>query len=255
MSPMVAAGASSEVTWYSGGREKTQLRIPTAAVRPATTARERGPLMRCQHQPRHIFLAKATSPQGSAPNSPLAQRREMVAASAAMPRRSNSAEKLLSRQHTFCPKTVIKTETCGPCGKRIKFYKTLFRCSRCNAICHPECKHQVPLPCIPAVATPKRSGAGSHRGTLISDHAPSTAPMVPALVVHCIQEVERRGLDCVGIYRVSGSERESLDEPLEAQSKEDLTSTLYIYTAASQLIYIISANFSDLSSCNLLIAS
>ncbi|XP_049273412.1 LOW QUALITY PROTEIN: rac GTPase-activating protein 1-like [Rhipicephalus sanguineus] len=145
---------------------------------------------------------------GSAPNTPVAQRRVMAAASAAMPRRSNSAEKLLSRQHTFCPKTVIKTETCGPCGKRIKFYRTVYRCSRCNAICHPECKNQVPLPCIPVCDTPKRGGAGNRRGPLISDHAPSTAPMVPALVVHCIQEVERRGLDCVGIYRVSGSERE-----------------------------------------------
>nr|XP_037286735.1 rac GTPase-activating protein 1-like [Rhipicephalus microplus] len=143
---------------------------------------------------------------GSAPSTPVAQRRGNAAASAAMPRRSNSAEKLLSRQHAFCPKTAIKAETCGPCGKRIKFYKTVFKCSRCNAVCHRECKTQVPLPCIPN--TPKRSGVGSHRGTLISDHAPSTAPMVPALVVHCIQEVERRGLGCVGIYRVSGSERE-----------------------------------------------
>ncbi|XP_075558530.1 rac GTPase-activating protein 1-like isoform X2 [Dermacentor variabilis] len=158
-----------------------------------------------------MALTPTTTPKyssGSAPNTPVAQRRGKVAASATMPRRSNSAEKLLSRQHTFCPKTVIKTETCGPCGKRIKFYKTVYRCSRCNAICHPECKYQVPLPCIPVCETPKSGGAGSRRGTLISDHVPSTAPMVPALVVHCIQEVERRGLDCVGLYRVSGSERE-----------------------------------------------
>ncbi|KAH6943690.1 hypothetical protein HPB50_025612 [Hyalomma asiaticum] len=155
--------------------------------------------------------ATTTTPKyssGSAPNTPVTQRRGKVSATANMPRRSNSAEKLLSRQHTFCPKTVIKAETCGPCGKRIKFYKTVYRCNRCNATCHPECKHQVPLPCIPTCDTPKRGGAGNRRGTLISDHAPPTAPMVPALVVHCIQEVERRGLDCVGIYRVSGSERE-----------------------------------------------
>ncbi|KAH7942713.1 hypothetical protein HPB52_000204 [Rhipicephalus sanguineus] len=155
-----------------------------------------------QGKRRHNFF------DGLSPLGKKSKRRVMAAASAAMPRRSNSAEKLLSRQHTFCPKTVIKTETCGPCGKRIKFYRTVYRCSRCNAICHPECKNQVPLPCIPVCDTPKRGGAGNRRGPLISDHAPSTAPMVPALVVHCIQEVERRGLDCVGIYRVSGSERE-----------------------------------------------
>ncbi|KAH7950449.1 hypothetical protein HPB49_024136 [Dermacentor silvarum] len=154
------------------------------------------------------FLSCGLGIEGSAPNTPVSQRRGKVAASATMPRRSNSAEKLLSRQHTFCPKTVIKAESCGPCGKRIKFYRTVYRCSRCNAICHPECKYQVPLPCIPVCETPKSTGTGCRRGTLISDHVPSTAPMVPALVVHCIQEVERRGLDCVGLYRVSGSERE-----------------------------------------------
>ncbi|KAL1445501.1 hypothetical protein MTO96_044994, partial [Rhipicephalus appendiculatus] len=106
------------------------------------------------------------------------------------------------------PKAVIKTETCGPCGKRIKFYKTVYKCSRCNAVCHLECRHQVPLPCIPAANTPKHGGGANRQGALISDYAPPTAPMVPALVVHCIQEVERRGLDCVGIYRVPGSERE-----------------------------------------------
>lgn len=145
---------------------------------------------------------------GSAPSTPVAQRRGQAAASVAVPGRSNSAERLLSQQHTFCPKTAIKTETCGPCGKRIKFYKTVYKCSRCNAVSHMECRHLVPLPCIPAGNTPKHGGAGHRRRALISDYAPSTSPMVPALVVHCIQEVERRGLDCVGIYRVSGSERE-----------------------------------------------
>lgn len=175
---------------------------PAAPPPPPPTPASSTPTM----TPSPLTTPKYSS--GSAPNTPVSQRRGKIGASATMPRRSNSAEKLLSRQHTFCPKTVIKAETCGPCGKRIKFYRTVYRCSRCNAICHPECKYQVPLPCIPVCETPKSTGTGSRRGTLISDHVPSTAPMVPALVVHCIQEVERRGLDCVGLYRVSGSERE-----------------------------------------------
>ena len=35
--------------------------------------------------------------------------------------------------------------------------------------------------------------------------------MIPALVIHCINEIERRGMNEVGIYRVSGSEREVRD--------------------------------------------
>lgn len=33
---------------------------------------------------------------------------------------------------------------------------------------------------------------------------PTIVPRVPALIVHCVTEVERRGLTQVGIYRVPG---------------------------------------------------
>lgn len=42
----------------------------------------------------------------------------------------------------------------------------------------------------------------------ISDFAPRIAPMVPAIIVHCTNEVENRGLSEVGLYRVPGAERE-----------------------------------------------
>jgi Rac GTPase-activating protein 1 len=42
----------------------------------------------------------------------------------------------------------------------------------------------------------------------ISDYAPPTAPMVPSLIVHCINEVDLRGLNEVGIYRISGAEKD-----------------------------------------------
>lgn len=32
--------------------------------------------------------------------------------------------------------------------------------------------------------------------------------MVPSLIVHCVNEIEKRGLNEVGLYRVPGSERE-----------------------------------------------
>ena len=42
----------------------------------------------------------------------------------------------------------------------------------------------------------------------MSDFAPNETPMIPALVIHCVNEVEHRGLQETGIYRVPGSERE-----------------------------------------------
>lgn len=32
--------------------------------------------------------------------------------------------------------------------------------------------------------------------------------MVPPLIVHCVNEIERRGLTEIGLYRVPGSEKE-----------------------------------------------
>lgn len=110
----------------------------------------------------------------------------------------------VKRQHSFVPKTVIRPDTCGPCNKRIRFGKIVLKCKDCRGICHTECKDELPLPCIPQVNTPTQKGA---IGT-IADYAPTVPPMVPALIVHCVNEIELRGLNEVGIYRVPGSEKE-----------------------------------------------
>ncbi|XP_068224481.1 rac GTPase-activating protein 1-like isoform X2 [Palaemon carinicauda] len=118
--------------------------------------------------------------------------------------RNFSASKLNTRLHAFQNKTIYKTELCQPCGKRIKFGKIALKCRDCRATCHAECRESVPLPCIPVATTPNTKG---QQGT-IADYTPHIPPMVPALVVHCCNEVENRGLSEVGIYRVSGSEKE-----------------------------------------------
>lgn len=115
------------------------------------------------------------------------------------------SNKLNSRTHIFCTKTIIYPENCTPCGKRMKFGKVAMKCRDCRASCHPECKEQVPLPCVPVGNTPTRRGGAM--GT-IADYTPHTAPMVPSLIVHCINEVEHRGLNEVGIYRVPGAEKD-----------------------------------------------
>lgn len=107
------------------------------------------------------------------------------------------------RLHEFVSKTVIKPESCVPCGKRIKFGKISLKCRDCRVVSHPECRERCPLPCIPTLpATPVKIGEG-----VLSDYVPETSPMIPPLVVHCISEIEQRGLRETGLYRLSGSDR------------------------------------------------
>ena len=63
------------------------------------------------------------------------------------------------------------------------------------------------MPCIPHVS---RTNIGKQgRLVLVSDFVPlNCKPCVPALIVHCVNEIELRGLDEIGIYRVPGAEKE-----------------------------------------------
>lgn len=119
-------------------------------------------------------------------------------------RTHSSVTKMNQRPHAFYTKTIYKTEHCQPCGKRIKFGKIALKCRDCRATCHPECRESVPLPCVPTANTPTTKG---QLGT-IADYTSRVPPMVPALVVHCTNEVENRGLSEVGIYRVPGAEKD-----------------------------------------------
>ncbi|KAM4589057.1 rac GTPase-activating protein 1-like [Odontesthes bonariensis] len=107
------------------------------------------------------------------------------------------------KKHHFISKTVIKSEFCGPCGRRTKFGKLYLRCQDCRVVTHPECRDHCSLPCNPTVlGTPIKSTEAT-----LADFAPATSPKIPALVIYCIKEIERRGLHEVGLYRVSGHER------------------------------------------------
>ncbi|KAM7381045.1 hypothetical protein PAMA_012062 [Pampus argenteus] len=104
-------------------------------------------------------------------------------------------------KHVFVSKTVIWTETCLPCGKRIRFGKIAMKCRKCRVITHPECKQR----CID-------SCSGTTPGTtaqtnLLESFAPMKSPRVPQLIVECVTEIERRGLQERGLYRVPGGER------------------------------------------------
>ncbi|KAJ7317868.1 hypothetical protein JRQ81_004030 [Phrynocephalus forsythii] len=107
------------------------------------------------------------------------------------------------RLHEFVSKTVIKPESCVPCGKRIKFGKLSLKCRDCRVVTHPECRDRCPPPCIPTLTgTPVRIGEGA-----LVDFVSLTPPMIPSIVVHCVNEIEQRGLHETGLYRISGCDR------------------------------------------------
>ncbi|XP_068777163.1 rac GTPase-activating protein 1 isoform X3 [Struthio camelus] len=107
------------------------------------------------------------------------------------------------RLHEFVSKTVIKPESCVPCGKRIKFGKLSLKCRDCRVVTHPECRERCPLPCIPTLTgTPVRIGEGT-----LMDFVPTTPPMIPSIIVHCVNEIEQRGLREMGLYRISGCDK------------------------------------------------
>lgn len=109
------------------------------------------------------------------------------------------------------------------CEKRVRFGKTVLRCKECKAFCHVECENVVPLPCIPIVNTPNHKKA---TGT-VSDYTPTMPPMVPSLVVHCTKEVEQRGLQELGVYRIPGSEKE-----VKSKYIDFYYSTMYVVSGA-----------------------
>ncbi|XP_060951229.1 rac GTPase-activating protein 1 [Limanda limanda] len=106
-----------------------------------------------------------------------------------------------TQKHVFLSKTVIRPETCSPCGKRIRFGKMAVKCRNCRLVAHPECKQKLMNGCSATAA-----GASAPMDSLES-FAPVTHPRIPRLIQECVTEIERRGLQERGLYRVPGGDR------------------------------------------------
>ncbi|XP_058442685.1 rac GTPase-activating protein 1 [Malaya genurostris] len=118
-----------------------------------------------------------------------------------------TVKRSIMRQHAFAGKTFLKySETCTQCQQRIRFGSVGLRCRECKAVVHSDCRDRLTIACVPqSSGTPTLKG---NQAGCLSDYTPNVGPMIPGLIVHCVNEIETRGLTEVGIYRVSGSERE-----------------------------------------------
>ncbi|XP_073490414.1 rac GTPase-activating protein 1-like [Aquarana catesbeiana] len=109
--------------------------------------------------------------------------------------------------HVFLSKTMIRAEQCTVCGHKTRFGKMSLKCRNCRILIHPECRDYCPKQCPPASLPVQSTGLKKGQG-LLADFAPTTPPMVPNLVVYCVNEIEKRGLSEQGLYRISGCDRQ-----------------------------------------------
>ncbi|TKR66729.1 hypothetical protein L596_022977 [Steinernema carpocapsae] len=115
------------------------------------------------------------------------------------------------RQHFAVPLTrVMFSEYCDVCNQKLNSgifkSKTVknFKCSDCNIRFHDRCRHKAPLPCVPrSLSTPKTP---SKQRPKLRDFCPSSRPMIPGLLIHCVIGLEKDRLNTEGIYRVPGQE-------------------------------------------------
>ncbi|KPP76815.1 hypothetical protein Z043_103808 [Scleropages formosus] len=106
-------------------------------------------------------------------------------------------------KHVFLSKTVIRPETCMPCRKRIRFGKLALKCRDCRLVAHPECSSLCPSDCSPSFPGPVHKFSED----TLESFAPLMQPRIPHIIVQCVNEIEKRGLEERGIYRVPGGER------------------------------------------------
>ncbi|CDW54547.1 rac GTPase activating protein 1 [Trichuris trichiura] len=112
---------------------------------------------------------------------------------------SSSPWRVLSKKHFFFPKTVFFGETCEVCSKRIGFAKVMLRCLDCGVKMHQQCRDSDFQNCVPRVANFKCRRR-------LMDYIPPREPFIPKMVIDLVNEIECRGLDYAGLYRVPGPE-------------------------------------------------
>ncbi|CAF0991328.1 unnamed protein product [Rotaria sordida] len=109
----------------------------------------------------------------------------------------SSLTRLYTKTHNFISRNILIPETCCVCLKRIHFGKLAYRCQTCHALCHTGCKENCTTLCLPNIKTPNHGA--------VSKFSPreTNQLQIPALLIHCINEIEQRGLQEVGIYRLN----------------------------------------------------
>lgn len=87
----------------------------------------------------------------------------------------------------LCCSFLARTEINVPTICRIGFGSVALKCRNCRISVHTDCKMQLAIACVPkSQGTPKLKNG---QMGFVADYAPADGPMVPAVIVHCVNEV------------------------------------------------------------------
>ncbi|CAI4230611.1 unnamed protein product [Auanema sp. JU1783] len=143
------------------------------------------------------------------------------------------AKKPVTRAHNFAQHTFKMPHYCDYCRNFMwGLVQQGVRCEDCGFAAHKKCSERTLQDCRPEAKYVKRMFAVDLT-TLCLAHQVS----IPPVLVKCIAEVESRGLDVEGIYRVSGSHdhMERLRRQFDSQQDVNLKQVDDIHTVCGLL--------------------
>lgn len=139
----------------------------------------------------------------------------------------------VARCHNFVPATFRIPHYCDYCRNFMwGLVQQGVKCEDCGFCAHKKCSERTLHDCRPEAKYVKRMFAVD-----ISTLCMAHAVFVPPVVTSCIAEVEKRGLNVEGVYRVSGSheQMERLRRQFDTLHKVDLSAVEDIHTVAGLL--------------------
>lgn len=110
------------------------------------------------------------------------------------------------------------------------------KCEDCGFIAHKKCSELVPAKCVPDLKK-IRGIFGIDLTLIVQVHK----CQVPFIIIKCVQEVEKRGLQQEGIYRISGfaDEIETLKLALDKDGeKTDMSEASYNVITGTLKLYL-----------------
>uniref|UniRef100_A0A914QYE7 Uncharacterized protein n=1 Tax=Panagrolaimus davidi TaxID=227884 RepID=A0A914QYE7_9BILA len=141
--------------------------------------------------------------------------------------------KLLKLSHSFKSYQFKVPKNCNFCQNKIwgPFQKRQ-KCCNCGFSSHQNCSSKFAHDCLPNLKYMKRIFGVDLIVLCLAHNAE-----IPKIVEKCIEEIEKRGLKTVGIYRMSGSEEEieALKNKFDGGSEVDLTVIKDIHSICSLL--------------------